>query len=59
MVDRASARLEGGEFYRLFLGVHGRLSVLRRIWVVWVLVLLVLEGREGDDGAGGRVSDDI
>jgi hypothetical protein len=56
VVDRASARLEGGEFYRLFLGVHGRLSVLGRIWVVWVLVL---EGREGEDGAGGRVSDDI
>lgn len=59
VIDRASAWLEGGEFHLLLLRVHGRLPILRRVWVVWVLVLLVLKRWEGDDGAGGRVSDVI
>ena len=62
---RAGAWLEGGEFQRLLLRVHGRLSILRRVCVVLVLVVLgmlvvlIVERREGDDGAGGWVFDVI
>jgi hypothetical protein len=42
LVGHAAARLEWGEFDRLLLRAHGRLSFLRCICVIWMLIVLIL-----------------